>query len=279
MTAERSARAERIAVTAFLASAASAIALAVVYATGGFPELEGVFLAGALGGLGIGLVTVAHGVLDMPPHTEAREPLVAPDAEEAQVEAALGRGQRITRRRVLFGALSASVGALGIAALFPIRSLGPAPGRSLERTPWKRGLRAVNENNRPVALADVPVGGLVTVYPEGHPGSADGQAVVVRVHPDLLPSDRRDSAPHGVLVFSKVCTHAGCPVGLYEASSHQLLCPCHQSAFDVLHGAEPVFGPAARALPELPITIDADGFLVAKGDFPEPIGPGYWSRG
>jgi ubiquinol-cytochrome c reductase iron-sulfur subunit len=81
-----------------------------------------------------------------------------------------------------------------------------------------------------------------------------------------------------LLVYSKVCTHAGCPVGLYEAQRHELLCPCHQSAFDVLRGAQPRSGPAARAQPQLPIAIAPDGTIMALGDFSSPIGPAYWDR-
>jgi len=124
------------------------------------------------------------------------------------------------------------------------------------------------------------MGGLVTVFPDGHPGSADGQVVLVRIPlRDVdLPAGRRTWSVDGLLAYSKVCTHAGCPVGLFEAEQGTLLCPCHQSAFDVRTGATPVFGPAARALPQLPIEIDDDGFLVAQSDFHEPIGPTYWNR-
>jgi ubiquinol-cytochrome c reductase iron-sulfur subunit len=131
-----------------------------------------------------------------------------------------------------------------------------------------------------VNAIDVPMGGLVTVFPEGAPGSADSQAVLMRVEPNLLQlaADRKDWAPDGYVVYSKICTHAGCPVGLYEAQRHELLCPCHQSTFDVLRGAKPVFGPAAVSLPQLPIEINANGQLVARGDFSDPVGPAFWHR-
>jgi ubiquinol-cytochrome c reductase iron-sulfur subunit len=80
------------------------------------------------------------------------------------------------------------------------------------------------------------------------------------------------------VAFSKVCTHAGCPVGLYQPSSHELFCPCHQSAFNVLDAAAPTAGPATRPLPQLPLAVDENGFLIASGDYPEPVGPGFWSR-
>lgn len=78
--------------------------------------------------------------------------------------------------------------------------------------------------------------------------------------------------------YSKICTHIGCPTSLYEAQTNRILCPCHQSQFDALHYGKPVFGPAARALPQLPITVDEEGYLVAAGDFVEPVGPAFWER-
>ena len=85
-------------------------------------------------------------------------------------------------------------------------------------------------------------------------------------------------APGGNVCYSKICTHAGCPVGLFVAQTHQLQCPCHQSAFDVLDGAKVMFGPAPRALPQLELYVDGDGVLRARRDFTQPVGPGWWSR-
>ena len=70
----------------------------------------------------------------------------------------------------------------------------------------------------------------------------------------------------------------GCPVALYEQQTHHLLCPCHQSTFDVADGAKVVFGPAKRPLPQLPIAVDDEGYLIAQSDFDEPVGPSYWER-
>jgi ubiquinol-cytochrome c reductase iron-sulfur subunit len=263
----------------FLMSAAAAVAVTAVYWTGGDPQWEGALLGVALGGLGVALVVWAHHLFPRGPYVEPRPPLSSGAAQQAATDADFERAG-IGRRRLLFAGLATALGALGAAAVFPIRSLGPRPGNALEVTPWRRGRALVTSDGKPVRADDVPVGGLVTVFPEGHPESADGQTVLVRVDPRLLA---RSPSAHGgtddgLLAFSKVCTHAGCPVGLYQAQRHQLLCPCHQSAFDVLDRARPVFGPAARALPQLPITIDEDGIVRALGDFPEPIGPGYWSR-
>ena len=184
------------------------------------------------------------------------------------------------RRTVLRRSLVTAVAALGVAALFPLRSLGPRPGRSLLRTAWRGGTRVVTLDGEPVRADAVPLGGLLTVFPEGDTGSADAQAVVVRVEPRLLrlPPDRASWAVDGIVAFSKVCTHAGCPVGLYEADRHELLCPCHQSAFAVLVGAKPVSGPAAWPLPQLPLSVDAEGVLRADGDFSAPVGPGWWKQ-
>ncbi len=76
-----------------------------------------------------------------------------------------------------------------------------------------------------------------------------------------------------VACYSRVCTHAGCPVNLYREQDEALFCPCHQSTFDVVRGCIPTFGPAARALPQLPLGVDDDGFLVALDDYQEQVGP------
>ncbi|MEA2716335.1 MAG: ubiquinol-cytochrome c reductase iron-sulfur subunit [Actinomycetota bacterium] len=273
-------RAERRVAVSFLVSAAAAVALAVVYLRGGDPQLEGVFLALALAGLAVGFVMWANHLMPQGPFVDQRHDPSSPEAELEEVEEEVDPGGILSRRKLILRTLGLAAGGLGTAALFPIRSLGPNPGRSLVETPWRDGVRLVSEDGRLVAAADVPLEGLVTVFPEGHPGSADGQAVLVRVAPGLVIPlrGREDWAPEGFVAYSKVCTHAGCPVGLYQAESHELLCPCHQSSFDVLRHAKPVFGPAAAPLPQLPLRIDGAGFLVAGGDFSEPVGPVFWRR-
>lgn len=257
------------------------LGLAVVYILGGQPQVEGALLGLALGGLGAGLILWGRRLLPHDDMVEAREPLGSPEADrEAVGEAAEAGAEDLGRRRFLTRLLLGALGALGLAALFPIRSLGPSPGRSLFVTGWRRGTRLVDEDGTAVRSDRLVVGSVITVYPEGAVGSADSQTVLVRVDPaDLrLPEARMAWAPEGYVGYSKVCTHAGCPVGLYRADTHSLLCPCHQSTFDVLDGASPTFGPAARSLPQLPLEIDSEGFLRALGDFPEPVGPGFWDR-
>jgi ubiquinol-cytochrome c reductase iron-sulfur subunit len=271
--------AERTAAFSFVLAAASAGGLAFVYWRGGQPQAEGALLATAFAALAYGLVTWGNRLMPQGPYAEERH--LFGDANQEQLFAEDGsRADFITRRTLLVRTLVLAAGGLGVAAFFPIRSLGPAPGRQLLETPWKAGLRLVTDDGRAVRAREVPLGGLVTVFPEGHAGSADGQAVLIRVEPGLVqPRPGRESwAPDGYVVYSKICTHAGCPVGLYQRETNQLLCPCHQSSFDVLDGAKPVFGPAAGPLPQLPIHIDADDFLRADGDFSDPVGPVFWRR-
>ncbi|MDQ4090252.1 MAG: Rieske 2Fe-2S domain-containing protein [Actinomycetota bacterium] len=273
-------RAERQVTLLFLLSSVSAIALAVVYLRGGQPQLEGLFLSVALGGVACGLVIWGNRLLPQGPFVDKRHDLPSPPEVVEAAEDDLEQGGTLTRRKMMVRSLGLAVGGLGVAALFPIRSLGPNPGRDLSHTPWHDGARLITDDGRLVRAEDVPPEGLVTVFPEGDPGSADGQAVLVRVAPGLLvpKQGREDWAPQGIVAYSKICTHAGCPVGLYEAQRHTLLCPCHQSTFDVLHHAKPQIGPAAAPLPQLPLRIDAQGFLVARGDFSEPVGPLFWHK-
>lgn len=274
-------RAEREVSALFLGSCVFAIALAVVYWRGGQPQLEGLFLGLSLAGVACGFVIWGNRLLPQGPVVGDRHELASNDDEVEAVEEDFERGGVITRRTLVLRSLGLAVGGLGVAALFPIRSLGPRPGRALVTTPWKAGVRLITEDGRPVRAADVPPEGLVTVFPEGDPGSADGQAVLIRVAPpaQITPKPgREDWTPGGLVAYSKICSHAGCPVGLYQAATHQLLCPCHQSTFDVLHHAEPTIGPAAAPLPQLPLAIDPEGYVVARGDFSEPVGPSFWRR-
>jgi ubiquinol-cytochrome c reductase iron-sulfur subunit len=273
-------RAERQITGLFLLSSVAAIALAIVYLQGGQPQLEGLFLGIALGGVACGLVIWGNRLLPQGPYVDSRHDLRSPAKEVEAAQDDLQQGGTLTRRKMLFRSLGLAVGGLGVAALFPIRSLGPSPGRDLLETPWRDGVRLITDDGRLIRAEDVPLQGLVTVFPEGDPGSADGQAVLIRVTPGLLvpKPGREDWTPQDIVAYSKICTHAGCPVGLYEANRHTLLCPCHQSTFDVLREAKPQIGPAAAPLPQLPLRIDAEGYLVARGDFSEPVGPSFWHQ-
>jgi ubiquinol-cytochrome c reductase iron-sulfur subunit len=266
-------RPERIVTIGFAVSMASSLAMVVVYLLGGSRPWEGVLLGGALGGLGVGVVTWATRLFQDEDLVEEREPAVSAPPEESLL------GAEITRRKALVRLLAAAGGTLAAALAIPTLSLGPRPGEGLFETLWAGGRRLVDEDGLPVRPEDLPLEGVITVFPEGFVGSPDEQAQLIRVDPGLLdlPDGRAEWAPEGCVAYSKICTHAGCPVGLYRAGSHQLLCPCHQSTFDVLVGAEPVFGPAARPLPQLPLSIDEGGFLVATDDFSEPVGPSFWN--
>jgi len=271
-------RIERRAAIAFLVAAAAAVALGFVYAGGGNPQAEGLLLAVALGGIGVGLVLWANKLLPQGPVEEQREVLPTTKEERAAFEEDLRGAGLVKRRTLLTRTLGLAVLALGGAAVFPIRSLGPSPGKSLKRTAWKPGMKLVDEREKEIKADTLSVGEFITVFPEGHTKDADAQAVLVRVEEGMLrPSEDREGwSPEGLIVYSKVCTHAGCPVGLYQVDTHQLICPCHQSAFNVLNEAKPVFGPATRKLPQLPIDVGQNGVLVATGDFSAPVGPAFW---
>lgn len=268
---------------AFVVSTLAAIGLVIVYLQGGQPQLEGLLLALTTGGIGVGIVLWAKHEIGEEEVEEERGELASTEEEIAAFSADFAAGEEtLGRRRVLIVLLGAAVAALGAALLLPIRSLGPSPGRGLKQTAHRGGGRLVTRDGEPVVADDIPVDGVLTVWPEGNERAADSPTLLIRLRADhdFEPVEgREDWAVDNLVAYSKLCTHTGCPVGLYQSEAALLLCPCHQSTFDVLKGAEPIFGPAARPLPQLPLAIDEDGIVVARGDFSDPVGPGFWDRG
>ncbi|KXK63697.1 hypothetical protein AWW66_01680 [Micromonospora rosaria] len=269
-------------ILSFLVSAAGAIGFAVTYGLGGQTQWEGVCLAVAFAGLAIGLAIWGRRLVPVGGYVEEHEGFPPPPEEQAMVAAVLTAPDSPVRRRGLLAALGLALTALGVAALFPLRSLLPSdrtrPVRAREVTPWGPGVRLLNADGRPLRPGDIPAGSVVTVFPEGGADAGDAPAFAVRLRPERFT--RPPSAGHldGLVVYSLLCTHAGCPVRLYLKGTGRLLCPCHQSSFDLFADAQPVAGPAARRLPGLPIEADADGYLRATGGFTAPPGAGYWSR-
>ena len=226
---------------------------------------------------------------DMPSDSEATAEAVA-NYERGKDESGFARFRLI--RRTLIAAM----------ALFPIplilmlRDLwdappgSPSPNQILSTTLWKKGERIVTDATyQPIKAVDIPVGGLVSAAPADlmevqeaeHNLNARGKAaiILVRMEPDEIRSQQGDGWDYqGILAYSKICTHVGCPIALYEHRTHHLLCPCHQSTFDLADSGNVVFGPAARRMPQLPIGVDEEGFLIAMSDFNEPIGPSFWER-
>lgn len=249
------------------------------------------FLGGtlAVGFVAIGIGMVAWGKYLMPrgPFSEARHGGAPSDEErEAFVGDFASRGKvSIERRGFLLALLGAAGAVFGVVALFPLlRSLGPLPGSALFKTKWQSGSPLTTSDRRRVHKDDLEVGGVLTVFPPDDVGGEMSQTMLVRVASggSIKTAPGRETwGPDGYLAFSKVCTHAGCPVALYERALHQLMCPCHQSMFAVGPGqaAAVVFGPAPRPLPQLPLYIDSSGYLRAQGGYDEPVGPGFWNRG
>lgn len=268
-------------IVAFAISAFASVYFMLAYAFGLSTQLQGIGIFAALASMSVGILVWVLGTLPGDQTVNAIDEYPSDAADRTGADQSLQHGVRELDRhifvvRFLFGAL----GALGLAALFPLRSLAPAFGNGLYRTKWQPGARLVRDDGTPVKAAELGVGSMITVFPDGHEGDASSQTLLLRVPPGTIQATtgRAGWSPQGYAAFSKVCTHAGCPVGLYRASSYELLCPCHQSVFDVVHEARPISGPAARALPQLPLKIDSDGYLLAQSDYQEPIGPGFWER-
>jgi ubiquinol-cytochrome c reductase iron-sulfur subunit len=182
----------------------------------------------------------------------------------------------LTRRRFLTALLVGAATVVGLSQLALAASLGPK-SRGLSSTAWRPGVRLVTTDGVPISHTALQGGGVIVAFPEGHLEAADSQVALLRLS-GVAPQPGRGSwSPESFFAYSRVCTHAGCAVAQYEDESQVLLCPCHQSTFDLRQGARPISGPAARPLPQLPLAVDADGYLIAQGDFNAPIGPGFWN--
>ena len=196
----------------------------------------------------------------------------------------------LVRRTLMLGTLP-----LLVAPVVLLRDLGPQPGTSLRRTVWSPGRRLlVQGTNQPITPAQFSApGSMITIVPDGFEDNQDeltkAAVILIKFRPGELDIPTRYAGStligtmnwtvDNIVAYSKICTHVGCPVALYEQTTHHILCPCHQSTFEATTGATVIFGPAPRPLPQLPLTTDAQGFLVSKSDFTQPVGPSFWERG
>ena len=202
--------------------------------------------------------------------------------KDRSLEAGLGRRPFIKRTMLL------SLGLVGLSPVLLLGDLGPLPGNDQKETNWKSGTRLVTDpGDRLIRPSDLEVGGVAQVQPELPAGKvrhlddiAKDSVLLIRIRPEEfnLDAERLSWTYEGIIAFSKICSHMGCAVALYEQTTKHLLCPCHQSTFDVTRAAKVIFGPSARALPQLAITVDSQGYLVAKQPFSEPVGPSFWGR-
>jgi len=251
------------------------------------PWILGATMGFGLFFLGIGLVAWGKYLMPRGPFMEERHELATSPADRDALAAAIVErgGGVVKRRKMLAGLLGGGLGVFSIVALFPlIRSLGPLPKGTLFHTDWNKGSYAVDQTGRRVNVGDLAVGSIITVFPEGTENTDRGQAVdqtvLIRVSNENYTTQkgRETWGPKGYVAYSKLCTHLGCPVGLYEQELQLLVCPCHQSMFNVTNGAVPEFGPAPRPLPQLPLYIDAEGNIRAQDGYDQPVGPGFWER-
>ena len=256
-------------------------------------------LSVALLGLGIGsMIWVRH----LTPNIETieeRHDLNSAPADRAAFQRTFAEGaaiSQITKRPLIRRTMLLATLPLALSPLVLLRDLGPLPQTSLRTTVWRKGLRVVTLGGlRPLTPADLTVAGsMITVIPEGYQDDQDALAkagvILISFEPGQLNvptnvvggvtvSTQNWTINNTIVAYSKICTHVGCPVALYEQTTHHILCPCHQSTFDASHGASVIFGPAPRPLPQLPLMVDSKGFIAAASDFTQPVGPSFWERG
>ncbi|MHB1066273.1 MAG: cytochrome bc1 complex Rieske iron-sulfur subunit [Candidatus Nanopelagicales bacterium] len=262
----------------------------------GFTLGAAVFLIGA------GAIQWAKKLMPDVEVVQQRHDQVSPAADTIDAAAQYERGKDesgFARYRIIRRTLIAAMALFPLPLVIMLRDLwvptpeevGKSPADILSTTLWRDGLRVVSDGTyRPVRPEDLPVGGLISGVPadlleveevQGNLNARGKAAIIlIRMDPADIRSQQGDGWDYqGILAYSKICTHVGCPIALYEQRTHHLLCPCHQSTFDLADSGAVVFGPAARRMPQLPIGVDEEGFIVARSDFAEPVGPSFWERG
>jgi ubiquinol-cytochrome c reductase iron-sulfur subunit len=279
-------RAENLTFLLLLCTMAAAAGFIVLYVAKPDTQFLGASLGLALLFLAAACLVAGKRVVPQIEAEEERPRLEHLQEQDETLAAIAAGGEGVTRKRFFLLTGGGAVGLLGAALLTPALSCGPEANRILGKSPWRRGRLLVTENDEPVSAAGIVVGELTTAFPE-HADKEDlaSPVIVVRVRPEELdlPSDRRGWAPEGLVAYSKICTHAGCAVAEYRyplydptAPGPAVVCPCHYSTFSVTEGGRRLFGPAGRALPQLPLEINSDGYLVAGGDFSGRPGPSWW---
>jgi ubiquinol-cytochrome c reductase iron-sulfur subunit len=261
----------------------------------------GLTLGGALLFIGIGIVQWARKLMGDHEMVELRHSAASSPEDRAATLAALDAGideSGIGRRPLVRNTLLGSIALLGLPTIVLLRDLGPLPGDALEHTIWDRGMRVVRDVlGTPIKPSELEIGDLVNGAPEalfpteenGYPEiegvelnveKVKAAVILHRMEPEeIIPGEGRENwSVAGIVCYSKICTHVGCPISLNERTTHHLLCPCHQSTFDLTDSAKVIFGPASRPLPQLPLAVDDEGYLIAQSDFTEPVGPSYWER-
>jgi ubiquinol-cytochrome c reductase iron-sulfur subunit len=254
----------------------------------------GLGIALALLAIGIGAVHWGKALMHEKEGVDLRHPVRGSEqttARAAEIFRQADQESGFNRRTLVRNSLIGALIAFPLPAVVLFRGLAPQgedPAELLSQTMWAKGIRLTRDpSGTPIKASDVTLGSAFHVIPEGLNDAPDmleqkakAAVLLMRLKPeDLHVSKGRENWNYdGIVAYSKICTHVGCPVALYEQQTHHLLCPCHQSQFDITHEAEVIFGPAKRPLPQLPITVDADGYLVARSDFHEPVGPSFWER-
>lgn len=272
---------QRFIAPAFLVALGGAIGLCIVYGLGGQAQLEGLFLFLSFGGFGTGMILWAKHFFPNDEVEQKRPNLESTVEQQEDLAKLIGTtGEDVTRRKFLSRLGMAALGTMGVAALFPLKSLGPNPGDELFHTDWAEGDRLVDIAGNAYKVDQLADGSIVTVWPENKKHHEYSATLLIKIPASgYKPREGRENwAPQGNVAYSKICTHVGCPVGLYRETTYELLCPCHQSTFDVTDGARPAFGPASRSLPQLPLATDSEGYLIAQSDYREPVGGGFWNR-
>ncbi|GAB2590946.1 ubiquinol-cytochrome c reductase iron-sulfur subunit [Paractinoplanes abujensis] len=271
-----------------------------------YTPLLGITLGISLFAVGFAILAWAKKLLPHEVSIQARHDGASPTDEQkitgqTMMFVADELGNGVQRRPLLKGAIGFGLAPIGLVAAAPlVGGLIENPHKDDQPMMYHTGfdpvpnggpVRLTREDGSPIRPEDVSTGGQMTVFPGIPHGAtneyADSPTLLIHLRADdaqttreAAEADRRNKGSMwgDYVAYSKICTHAGCPASLYEQQTNRLLCPCHQSQFLITRNAQPIFGPATRRLPMLPLGVDEEGFFVATSDFKDTVGPDFWER-
>src|ERR1700684_1069922 len=205
----------------------------------------GISMSVAFLGLAFGATIWVRRLMPTVEIAEERHPMASAPADRQAFKETFIEGaeaSQFVKRPLLRRTLIAATLPLVAAPVVLLRDMGPLPGTTLRHTVWRKGMRLLTYGaNTPIRPGDFSSpGGMITVVPDGYQDNpnalAAATAIIIKFQPGVLQKPTvMNWTVDGIVAYSKICTHVGCPAALYEQTTQRSLCPCPHACFHANH--------------------------------------------